>query len=173
MIERSSLYEIALRVNGEERRLAARPGDTLLRVLREGLGLTGTKLGCENGDCGACTVLVDGKPVKSCMVLAAEVEGVEIVTIEGLRDEALREAFLSENGYQCGFCTPGMMLNAHALLVAHPEPTEELAREWMSSNLCRCTGYEGIARSIKRAAGRRTGGGEPRVGYVEMDAEHP
>jgi carbon-monoxide dehydrogenase small subunit len=152
MTERKGLYELRLRVNGEERVLAARPQDTLLRVLRESLGLTGVKLGCENGDCGVCTVLVDAKPVKSCMVLAAEVEGADILTIEGLRDENLREAFQEENGYQCGFCTPGMMLNAHALLEAHPSPSLEETRDWMASNLCRCTGYEGIARAIARAA---------------------
>lgn len=154
MTERKGLYELRLRVNGEERVLAARPQDTLLRVLRESLGLTGVKLGCENGDCGVCTVLVDGKPVKSCMVLAAEVEGGDILTIEGLKDENLREAFQEENGYQCGFCTPGMMLNAHALLEAHPSPSPEETREWMASNLCRCTGYEGIARAIARAASK-------------------
>jgi carbon-monoxide dehydrogenase small subunit len=154
MIERDGLYELKLSVNGEGRTLAARPRDTLLRLLREGLGLTGTKLGCENGDCGACTILLDGKPVKSCMILAVEAEGREIITIEGLKDDRLRDAFLEENGYQCGFCTPGMILNAHALLAAHPSPSPEQTREWMASNLCRCTGYEGIARAITRAAGR-------------------
>ena len=159
MKERSALYELMLRVNGETRQVAARPGDTLLRILREGLGLTGTKLGCENGDCGVCTVLVDGRPVKSCMILAVEMEGREIVTIEGLDDEPLREAFLEENGFQCGFCTPGMILNAHALLAAHPEPTAEERREWLSSNLCRCTGYEGISKAVERATRRP----DPRV----------
>ncbi len=152
MTERIGLYELKLKVNGEERVLAARPQDTLLRVLREALGLTGTKLGCENGDCGVCTVLVDGRPVKSCMVLSAEVEGSDILTIEGLKDDGLREAFQAENGYQCGFCTPGMLLNAHALLQAHPSPSREETREWMASNLCRCTGYEGIARALERAS---------------------
>ena len=154
MTERNALYELELKVNGETRLVAARPGDTLLRVLRESLGLTGTKLGCENGDCGACTVLVEGRPVKSCMTLAAEMEGREIITIEGLEDEPLREAFLEENGYQCGFCTPGMILNAHALLAAHPAPTREEAKEWLSSNLCRCTGYEGVARAVEKAGAR-------------------
>jgi carbon-monoxide dehydrogenase small subunit len=152
MRERNALYELKLRVNGETRLIAARPGDTLLRLLREELGLTGAKLGCENGDCGACTVLIDGRPVKSCMTLAVEMEGREIVTIEGLEDEPLRQAFLEENGYQCGFCTPGMILNAHALLAAHPTPTREEKREWLSSNLCRCTGYEGISKAVEKAA---------------------
>ncbi|HTX73344.1 MAG TPA: (2Fe-2S)-binding protein [Rectinemataceae bacterium] len=154
MTERSGLFELHLRVNGEDRVVASHPQDTLLRTLRERLGLTGAKLGCENGDCGACTVLVDGVPIKSCMALAVEMEGHEILTIEGLRDDALRDAFLTENGYQCGFCTPGMMLNAHALLQAHPKPDEATAREWMESNLCRCTGYEGIAAALRRASDR-------------------
>ena len=158
MIERSGLFELSLRVNGEERLAPARPRDSLLRHLRERLGLTGAKLGCENGDCGACTVLVDGLPVKSCMVLAVEAEGREITTIEGLRDDALRTAFLAENGFQCGYCTSGVMLNAHALLAAHPSPTPEQKREWMESNLCRCTGYEGISKSIDRAAAFFVGG---------------
>ena len=152
MMQRSGLFELPLRVNGEERLVSARPQDTLLRVLRERLGLTGTKLGCENGDCGACTALLDGLPVKSCMILAAEVEGHEVLTIEGLRDDRLRAAFLEENGYQCGFCTPGMVLNAHALLAARSSPSPEETREWMESNICRCTGYEGIARAIERAS---------------------
>ena len=148
----SGLTEIALSVNGEVRRVAIRPGDTLLRVLREKLGLTGPKCGCENGDCGACTVLLDGKPTKSCMALAAECEGVPVTTIEGLKDHPVQEAFSAENGFQCGFCTPGMILNASALLRAHPAPDKETTREWMESNLCRCTGYEGIAKAIAAAA---------------------
>ncbi|NCC94439.1 MAG: (2Fe-2S)-binding protein, partial [Opitutae bacterium] len=136
--------ELILHVNGEERRTAVRPGETLLRVLREQLGLTGAKCGCENGDCGACTVLLDGRPVKSCMVLAVECDDTAITTIEGLRDHPVQKAFAEENGFQCGFCTPGQILNAAALLDAHPEPDEAADREWMQSNLCRCTGYEGI-----------------------------
>jgi carbon-monoxide dehydrogenase small subunit len=151
MTTRSGPFLLVLSVNGEERSAPALPRDSLLRHLRDKLGLTGAKLGCENGDCGACTVLLDGRPVKSCMVLAVEAEGHEVTTIEGLRDEVLREAFLAENGFQCGFCTSGTMLAAHALLMAHPEPTEEEKREWMEGNLCRCTGYEGISRAIDRA----------------------
>lgn len=154
MIRRNELYELELRVNGELRRAPARPRDTLLRLLRETLGLTGAKAGCENGDCGACTVLLDGVPVKSCMVLAAEAEGREVTTIEGLEDEPLRAAFLAENGFQCGYCTSGLLLNAHALLAAHPSPSEAEKREWLESNLCRCTGYEGISRAVDRAAGK-------------------
>ena len=153
MKELSGIAEIVLRVNGEERRAAVRPGDTLLRVLREKLGLTGAKCGCENGDCGACTVLLDGKPVKSCMILAVECEDAAVTTIEGLRDHPVQQAFAEENGFQCGFCTPGMILNAAALVEAHPEPDDGVDREWMQSNLCRCTGYEGIRNAL--AAARR------------------
>ena len=152
MIEYSGIVELVLSVNGEDRRVAVRPADTLLRTLREKLGLTGTKCGCENGDCGACTVLVDGIPLKSCMVLAAECKGSRIVTIEGIRDHPVQIAFMDKNGFQCGFCTPGMILNAIALLRAHGEPDEADLREWMESNLCRCTGYEGIKESIAAAS---------------------
>ena len=157
MKELSGLAEIVLRVNGEERRAAVRPGDTLLRVLREKLGLTGAKCGCENGDCGACTVLLDGKPVKSCMILAVECEDAAVTTIEGLRDHPVQQAFAEENGFQCGFCTPGMILNAAALVAAHPAPDDATDREWMQSNLCRRTGYEGIRNAL--AAARRKAAG--------------
>ena len=151
MKEIAGATEVVLRVNGEERRAVVRPGDTLMRVLREKLGLTGTKCGCENGDCGACTVLLDGKPVKSCMVLAVECDGVAITTIEGLRGHLVQQAFIEKNGFQCGFCTPGQILNAVALVAAHPEPDDDVDREWMQSNLCRCTGYEGIRQALARA----------------------
>ena len=151
MMELSGSTELRLTVNGEERRVAVRPGDTLLRVLREKLGLTGTKCGCENGDCGACTILLGGQPCKSCMVLAVECDGLAITTIEGLRQHPVQRAFAAENGFQCGFCTPGQILNAVALLEAHPDPDEEADREWMQSNLCRCTGYEGIRKSLAAA----------------------
>jgi carbon-monoxide dehydrogenase small subunit len=130
-----------------------RPADTLLRVLREKLGLTGPKPGCENGDCGACTVLVDGKPTKSCLVLAVEVEGSEITTVEGLKDTAIQRAFMEHEGFQCGYCTPGFIVNAYALLKAHPQPTDDQMREWLTANICRCTGYEGIRNAVRAAAG--------------------
>jgi carbon-monoxide dehydrogenase small subunit len=148
--------ELILHVNGEERRAVVRPGDTLLRVLREKLGLTGAKCGCENGDCGACTVLLDGRPVKSCMVLAVECDDVAVTTIEGLRDHPVQQAFAEENGFQCGFCTPGQILNAAALIESHPEPDEAADREWMQSNLCRCTGYEGIRNALANARRKKT-----------------
>ena len=147
----SGIAELVLSINGEERRVVVRPGDTLMRTLREKLGLTGTKCGCENGDCGACTVWLDGKPAKSCMVLSVECEGIAVTTIEGLRGHAVQRAFIEENGFQCGFCTPGQILNAVALVEAHPEPDDETDREWMQSNLCRCTGYEGIRKALSRA----------------------
>ena len=154
MKEWSGTTDLHLAINGETRRVSVRPGDTLMRVLREKLGLTGTKCGCENGDCGACTVLLDGKPVKSCMVLAVECDDLAITTIDGLRDHPVQKAFADENGFQCGFCTPGQILNAVALLAAHPEPNENVDREWMQSNLCRCTGYEGIRKALATARAR-------------------
>jgi aerobic carbon-monoxide dehydrogenase small subunit len=157
MITYRDCAAIRLSVNGETRAVVVRPADTLLHVLRDRLGLTGTKVGCENGDCGACTVLLGGKPVKSCMVLAVEAVGAEITTIEGLSNTAIQRAFLEEAGYQCGFCTPGFIVNAHALLAAHPRPDPETVRAWLESNLCRCTGYEGIQRAVDSAARSASG----------------
>ncbi len=155
MITYKHYAPILLQVNGQTREVVVRPADTLLHVLRHALGLTGTKVGCENGDCGACTVLFDEKPVKSCTVLAVEAEGVEITTIEGLSNTAIQKAFLAEAGYQCGFCTPGFIINAYALLKAHPSPDPETIRTWMDGNLCRCTGYEGIRRAIAAGEARQ------------------
>ncbi|HUX12222.1 MAG TPA: (2Fe-2S)-binding protein [Spirochaetia bacterium] len=146
---------MVLQVNGEEREVVVRPADTLLRVIREKIGLRGTKIGCENGDCGACTVHINGVAAKSCMVLAVEVEGDEITTIEGMTNEVLKEAFIAEGGFQCGYCTSGFLMNAAALLSAEPKPdgiTDDELRVRLESNLCRCTGYEGIERAVKRAA---------------------
>jgi carbon-monoxide dehydrogenase small subunit len=144
---------ITLRVNGEEHSVLVEPADTLLSVLRRGLGLTGTKLGCENGDCGACTVLVNGVPTKSCYTLALDVADAEITTIEGLRDTPVQEAFVAEYGFQCGFCTPGFVMNATALLERGGGLDSDENREWLESNICRCTGYETIERAVRRAAG--------------------
>ena len=139
---------VELLVNGEQRSVVIRPGDTLVHVLRRGLGLTGTKLGCENGDCGACTVWRDGVPIKSCYTLAADVADARITTIEGLRGTPTQEAFLAENGFQCGYCTPGFIMNAEALARTVPGADDETIREWLESNICRCTGYEGIERAV-------------------------
>lgn len=143
---------ISLHVNGEEYHVTVRPADTLLNTLRNQLGLTGAKIGCENGDCGACTVLLEGNPVKSCMILTVSTEGQNITTVEGLRDTPIQRAFVEHQGFQCGFCTPGFIVNSHALLQAHPKPDEQTLRDWLQSNICRCTGYEGIERAV-RAAG--------------------
>ncbi|MFU8795051.1 MAG: (2Fe-2S)-binding protein [Dethiobacteria bacterium] len=148
---------IEIKVNGDIRRVVVRPSETLLRVLREKLGLTGPKPGCENGDCGACTVLLDGLPVKSCLILAVEAAGRDVITVEGLKDTAIQQAFQEEGGFQCGYCTSGFLVNAYALLEKHPEAEETTAREWLESNLCRCTGYEGINRSIIKAKKIKSG----------------
>lgn len=140
-----------LDVNGEKKKVIVSPKDTLLYVLREKLGFTGAKPGCENGDCGACTILLDGKPVKSCLILAVEVEGHSITTIEGLRDTPIQKAFIEESAFQCGYCTPGFIMNCHAMLNTHPDADDKIIREWLSSNLCRCTGYEEIEKAVKRA----------------------
>lgn len=124
---------------------------TLLRVVRDTLGLKGNKAGCENGDCGACTMLLDGTPVKSCLMLALDAEGKEVTTIEGLKNTPVQEAFKKHQGFQCGYCTSGFIMNAHALLTKHPDADEETKNRWLSANLCRCTGYEGIEKAIAEA----------------------
>lgn len=144
-------FKANFNVNGEEKSAVIKPSDTLLHVLREKFGLTGAKAGCENGDCGACTILLDDKPVKSCMLLAIDSIGKRIVTIEGLRDTAVQLAYQEEGGFQCGFCTSGFLLNSFALLNDNPTCTDEEAKEYLQSNICRCTGYEGIKRSIDKA----------------------
>jgi carbon-monoxide dehydrogenase small subunit len=146
---------ITIRVNGEEHSVVIEPMDTLLQVLRDAVGLTGTKLGCENGDCGACTVLVDGVPTKSCYTLVLDVADAEITTIEGLRDTPIQQAFVAEYGFQCGFCTPGFVMNATALLKRGGGRDADENREWLESNICRCTGYETIERAVRRAAGEQ------------------
>jgi carbon-monoxide dehydrogenase small subunit len=153
--------KIVLHVNGKERSVEVEPRWMLSDVLRNQLGLTGTHVGCEQGICGACTVLIDGRPERSCLTLAVQAEGREITTIEGATpDEGLsplQEAFQKHHGLQCGFCTPGMILTAEALLRQENDPDEETIREAMSGNICRCTGYQSIVDSIKEAA---KGGGE-------------
>ena len=145
-----------MKVNGQIYEVAADPWRNLLDVLRYDLGLTGTKEGCGTGSCGACTVLMDGKAVNSCLVFIAEAEGKEITTIEGLsqRDKLhpLQQAFMDEGAVQCGFCTPGVLLTAKAFLDSNPAPTEAQVREAIAGNLCRCTGYVRIIDGIKEAA---------------------
>jgi carbon-monoxide dehydrogenase small subunit len=143
---------ITLTVNGERYDIEVDVRRTLLEVLREQLELTGTKKGCDEGNCGACTVLIDGKPVASCLLLAVEAHGKEITTIEGLavngKLHPLQQAFVDHGAIQCGFCTPGMVLSAKALLDNNPKPTEEQVREAIAGNLCRCTGYTKIVEAI-------------------------
>lgn len=144
--------EIKLKVNGVEYIVEIEPWRTLVEVLRETLGLTGTKKSCNEGECGACTVLMDGKPVASCLVLAMDAQGKEITTIEGLAEgdklHPIQEAFLKYGAIQCGFCTPGMVISAKALLDRNPKPTVTEARKAISGNLCRCTGYQHIVDAI-------------------------
>jgi aerobic-type carbon monoxide dehydrogenase small subunit (CoxS/CutS family) len=153
---------ITLRVNGEEREVAVLPNRTLLEVLREDLALTGTKEGCDDGVCGACTVLVDGKPVRACLLLAIQAQGREILTIEGLAEggrlHAIQQAFVDTGAIQCGFCSPGMILTAKALLVANPHPTDGQIKHAISGNFCRCTGYNSIVKAIREASVQMRGG---------------
>lgn len=147
---------ILLSVNGERREVFIEPNRTLLDVLREDLSLTGVKEACGRGECGACTVLVDGKPVNSCITLAVEAEGKEIETIEGLSNggdlHPLQEAFIEHHSFQCGFCTPGIIMTAKAFLDRNPEPTEEEIKNAVAGNICRCTGYDNIVDGILNAA---------------------
>ena len=147
---------IQLTVNGEEYEAIVVPNQTLLEVLREDLALTGTKEGCGEGACGTCTVLLDGKPVRSCLTLAVEVQGREITTIEGLAPmgelHPVQRAFVEYGAIQCGFCTPGMILTVKALLDENPNPTEQEARRAISGNVCRCTGYAKIVKAMLKAA---------------------
>lgn len=151
-----STHTITITINGEREQLDVPANMTLLQLLRERLALTGTKNGCEAGECGACTVLLDGEPVNSCMMLALEADGHEITTVEGLSQDGkltpLQEAFIEHNAVQCGFCTPGMLISAHALLQRNPRPTENEIKEALVGNLCRCTGYVRIIRAVQTAA---------------------
>jgi aerobic-type carbon monoxide dehydrogenase small subunit (CoxS/CutS family) len=155
------MTEIVLDLNGREWRGRAPEGASLADVLRDEVGLTGTKIACAEGTCGACTVLVDGRAVLSCILLAAQADGSAVTTIEGLGDEgalsALQRAFVEEDAFQCGFCTAGQVVSATALLASTPHPTREEVRHAMSGNLCRCGAYPGIERAVLRAAGEAAG----------------
>jgi carbon-monoxide dehydrogenase small subunit len=152
---------IELKVNGEIHEVSVKTNETLLDVIRYKLELTGTKKGCDTGQCGSCTVLLDGKPVNSCLILAMEARGREILTVEGLAKNGqlhpLQEAFIQEGAVQCGYCTPGMLLSAKALLDENPTPTEEEVKEGIAGNLCRCTGYVKIVTAILAGAEKMRG----------------
>ena len=145
-------------INGEQQVFLANERDSLLEALRDRIGLTGAKEGCNNGNCGACCVNMDGRIVNSCLVMAAEVEGSEIRTVEGLAEgdrlSPLQNAFLEEAALQCGICTPGFLVAAEALLHQNPDPSEHEIRYWLAGNLCRCTGYDKIIRAVQQAAGQ-------------------
>ncbi len=149
---------IRTKVNGKEHEAEIEPRVLLVHFIRDGLGLTGTHIGCDTTNCGACTVLLDGKPVKSCTLFAVQANGREIRTIEGIATNGklhpLQEGFKEEHGLQCGFCTPGMIMSACALLQKNPHPTEEDIRRGISGNLCRCTGYQNIVKAVQYAANK-------------------
>lgn len=142
-------YTITLRINGEEREVSVRAADTLLGTIRGKLGLTGSKPGCLNGDCGACTVNVDGWPQKSCLMLTVETAGKEITTIEGVINTPIQQAFIEHFAFQCGYCTPGFIMNCHALIKQHPNADDKTIKEWLESNICRCTSYIEIEKAVK------------------------
>lgn len=152
-----SKFDIELTVNGTAQRGSVEPRRILADFLREDLGLTGTHLGCEHGVCGACTVLVDGAPARSCLMLAVQAQGTDIATIEGLAVDGdlnpLQQAMWDTHGFQCGFCTPGFLMQITALLAEIPDPSEAEIREALSGNICRCTGYESIVNGVLQAAG--------------------
>jgi aerobic carbon-monoxide dehydrogenase small subunit len=143
-------------INGEGVTFTCEPRQSLLEVLRDTLGLTGTKVGCDNGNCGACSVILDGVPVNACLVLAVEIEGKRVTTIEGIAPadglHILQQKFLEHTAVQCGICTPGFIVMSWALLERYPDPTEAQARRWLAGNLCRCTGYDKIVKAVMDAA---------------------
>jgi carbon-monoxide dehydrogenase small subunit len=154
----SSTVNVRLNVNGTEHELDVEPRLLLVHALRDKLGLTGTHVGCDTSNCGACTVHMNGEAVKSCTVLAVQAEGAEITTIEGMGTEdnlhPMQEAFWNNHGLQCGYCTPGMIMSAAALLARNPNPTEDEVRHGLEGNLCRCTGYHNIVKSVLDAASK-------------------
>ena len=147
---------VSTNINGEPVEVLASERDSLLEVLRDRIGLTGTKEGCNNGNCGACSVILDGRLVNSCLVMAAEVDGSDVETVEGMADgetlHLLQQIFLEEAALQCGICTPGFLISAKALLEQNSSPTEHEIRYWLAGNLCRCTGYDKIIRAVQKAA---------------------
>ncbi|MFZ7943498.1 MULTISPECIES: (2Fe-2S)-binding protein [Bacillaceae] len=136
-------------INGESRMVTVRSADTLLYLIRGKLGLTGAKPGCLNGDCGACTVNVNGRPMKSCLMLAVEAVGKNVTTIEGLNETPIQQAFVENFAFQCGYCTPGFIMNCHSLIGQHPDADDRTIKEWLESNICRCTSYIEIEQAVK------------------------
>jgi len=157
----STPVSVRLRVNGVEHELQVEPRLLLVHALRDRLGLTGTHVGCDTSNCGACTIHLDGKPVKSCTVLAVQADGAEITTIEGMASDGelhpLQEAFWNDHALQCGYCTPGMIMAAAGLLAENPNPTEAEVRHALEGNLCRCTGYHNIVKAVLDAARSKSG----------------
>ncbi|HKD78124.1 MAG TPA: (2Fe-2S)-binding protein [Candidatus Angelobacter sp.] len=155
---------VKLKINGKDREALAEPRLLLVHFIREALGLTGTHVGCDTSNCGACTVIVNGKPVKSCTMFAVQADGAEVMTVEGLiKDGALhplQEGFKEEHGLQCGFCTPGMLMSTYALLQKNAAPKEEEIRWGISGNLCRCTGYQNIVKAVQYASKKMAQGGK-------------
>src|SRR3989454_7263865 len=153
------LRKIKVLVNGAAHEVEVEPRTLLVHFLRENLGMTGTHIGCDTTNCGACTVLLNGRPVKSCTVFAVQADGMSVATVEGLEKDGkldpVQEGFHQEHGLQCGFCTPGMLMTSYALLRQNPKPTEDQIRWAISGNLCRCTGYVNIVKSVQHAAGER------------------
>jgi len=151
-----SKLHVSTNVNGDEREFLCAPGETLLNVLRDELDMTGTKEGCGSGDCGACTVMLDGEMVCSCLVMAGEAQGRTILTVEGVADGSelhpVQRKFLEHGALQCGFCTPGFIVASKSLLERNPDPSETEVRYWLAGNLCRCTGYDKIVRAVMDAA---------------------
>jgi carbon-monoxide dehydrogenase small subunit len=154
---------IQVKINGKDREVAADPRLLLVHFIREQLGLTGTHIGCDTSNCGACTVLLNGKTVKSCTMFAVQADGAEVMTVEGLISDGalhpLQEGFKEEHGLQCGFCTPGMLMSSYALLKKNPSPSEEEIRWGISGNLCRCTGYQNIVKAVQFASKKMAQGG--------------
>jgi len=144
----SGKTHLVLNVNGKDRTALVKPSDILLFTLRNEFGLTGPKPGCENGDCGACTILVDGRPIKSCIMLTVEAIKKKIVTVEGLKNAPIQKAFVENFGFQCGYCTSGFLMVCHALSKIHPDANETMIHEWLQSNICRCTSYQEIETAI-------------------------
>ena len=161
MAEHATPREITLTVNGRQYSGRAEPRKLLADFIREDLGLTGTHLGCEHGVCGACTILMNGEPVRSCLLFAVQANGAELLTVEGLAKgeelHPIQDAFWEAHGLQCGFCTPGFLITTLAFLEENPAPTEQEIREALSGNLCRCTGYQNIVKAVQIAAGKLQG----------------